>query len=62
MPLRLTVSPRSLEQNGVEVKRRNGAERLMIGVDKILSHVTSEIEALQSEIVAGVAEVAFDDF
>jgi prolyl-tRNA synthetase len=49
-PIRLTVSKRSLEAGGVELKLRRSPERFIISQDEILPHVTAKIEALQAEI------------
>ena len=50
IPIRLTVSKRSLEAGGVELKLRRSPERTVISQDEILPHVTGKIEALQAEI------------
>jgi len=53
IPMRLTVSKRSLEAGGVELKLRRSPERTVISQDEILPHVTGKIEALQAEIADG---------
>ncbi len=50
IPIRLTVSKRSLEAGGVEVKLRRSSERTIVSQDEILSHIASKIEALRAEI------------
>ena len=39
IPWRATVSARSLEQGGVEVKRRNESERRVVAVDELITLV-----------------------
>lgn len=50
LPLRVTVSKRSLEQSGVEVKRRDEQERTVIPVEEATAWVQGEIEKLWLEI------------
>jgi prolyl-tRNA synthetase len=59
VPIRLTVSKRSLEAGGVEVKLRRSPERTVVSQSEILSHVTGRIEALQAEIADKVVEVPY---
>ncbi|MDY7080326.1 MAG: proline--tRNA ligase [Chloroflexota bacterium] len=49
IPIRLTVSKRSLEAGGVELKLRRSPKRTVVSQDEILPHVTGEIEVLQAE-------------
>jgi prolyl-tRNA synthetase len=50
LPLRVTVSKRSLDQGGVEVKRRDSAERTVIPVEEVSTWVQGEVEKLWLEI------------
>ena len=50
LPLRLTVSGRSLERGGVELKRRSSPERIIIPLEEVVSKVKAEIQALEDEI------------
>jgi prolyl-tRNA synthetase len=59
VPIRLTVSKRSLEAGGVEVKLRRSPERTVVPQSEILSHVTGRIEALQAEIAERVVAVPY---
>jgi prolyl-tRNA synthetase len=61
VPLRLTVSSRSLSQGGVEMKHRNSKERSVVPVEGILARIQSEIETLQAEIDKRVVPVPFDE-
>ncbi len=54
LPLRITVGARSLEQGGVELKRRDQAERQLVAVEEIVATVTAELSALQAELASGV--------
>lgn len=46
LPLRVTVSARSLEAGGVELKRRDQDERRMVPLDELLATVRSQLAAL----------------
>lgn len=59
LPLRLTMSKRSLENGGVEYKRRDSDDRSIVPVDDILAHVKAEIEAMTQKILANVTEVTY---
>ena len=61
MPLRLTVSSRSMKKGGVEMKRRTAKEPTIVPLEKILETVKNEIAALEKEIVEKVIEVPFED-
>ncbi|HKP51154.1 MAG TPA: proline--tRNA ligase [Chloroflexia bacterium] len=55
LPLRVTVSKRSLAQGGVEVKRRDRQERTLIPIEEAVQHVKGEIETLWAELEASLA-------
>lgn len=59
IPIRLTVSRRSLEAGGVELKLRRSSERTVISRDRIVLHVVGKIEALQAEIAERVVAVPY---
>jgi prolyl-tRNA synthetase len=46
LPLRVTVSARSLEQDGVELKRRDQAERRIVALAELVAVLQSEIDLL----------------
>jgi prolyl-tRNA synthetase len=46
LPLRVTVSARSLEQGGVELKRRDQAERRIVPLAELIAVVRGELAAL----------------
>lgn len=48
IPLRLTVSERSLENGGVEFKLRTAKDRTIIPVDEVVSRMTEEIDKLKA--------------
>jgi prolyl-tRNA synthetase len=50
MPLRLTVSDRSLEKGGVELKRRAGEDVRLVSTDQAIAAVQEEIAALFAEL------------
>jgi prolyl-tRNA synthetase len=61
LPLRLTVSERSLKRGGVELKRRDGAESLIVPPEEIVAHVRAEIEAMTAELAARVMPEPFTE-
>jgi prolyl-tRNA synthetase len=60
MPIRLTVSPRSLEAGGVEFKRRDQSEKRTIPLAAIIAEVQAEIKTLTAAIEALVVEVPYE--
>ena len=61
IPIRLTVSKRSLKAGGIELKLRRSADRTVIPQGEIVSRVTGQIEALEAEIAERVVTVAYND-
>ena len=60
IPIRLTVSKRSLEAGGVELKLRRSSERTIVSQGEILPDVIGRIEALQAEIADKVVTVPYN--
>ena len=60
IPIRLTVSKRSLEAGGVEFKLRHGVERVVIPEGEIVSYVQEQIEALRAEIAEKVVTIPYN--
>jgi len=54
LPLRLTVRERAFKQGGVEFKRRDSPEKIIVPKDKVISTVIEELNRLQNEIDAHV--------
>ncbi|NNM97801.1 MAG: hypothetical protein HKL89_09395, partial [Candidatus Dormibacteraeota bacterium] len=54
LPLRLTVSPRSLKQGGVELKRRQG-DPFLVARDGAVSAAVAEVGLLRAELESWVA-------
>jgi prolyl-tRNA synthetase len=59
LPLRITLSARSLQNGGVEFKRRDSKIIDIVPLDSVLEKVRGEIHALHAEIQSRVVEVAF---
>jgi prolyl-tRNA synthetase len=49
-PIRVTVSKRSLERGGIEVKRRAERERFVVPLDESVSWIQAEIASLQARL------------
>jgi prolyl-tRNA synthetase len=54
MPVRVTVSPRSLKQGGVEVKLRRESTAAVVSLDDAAADVAGRVAALQAEVAAQV--------
>ena len=61
LPLRLTVSERAFKAGGVELKRRNHAEKRIVSRDSVVATVNEEIAGMQEEIRAKIVDVPFDE-
>lgn len=61
IPIRLTVSDRSLKSGGIEVKQRRQAEKTIISVEEIIPLVESIITELNSEIDQVVVSMPFEE-
>lgn len=59
LPLRVTVSERSLKQGGIELKRRDQTERTIVPLADTLARVQSELAALRDEIVSRVVPTPY---
>ena len=59
MPLRLTVSDRALKAGGVELKRRDCAEKIIIPLGEVVDRVRQELAQMAAEIEAKVEEVEY---
>jgi prolyl-tRNA synthetase len=53
VPIRLTLTPRSLEKGGVEIKARRETEGYVVPVEEAVAAVSSEISRLEGEISRG---------
>lgn len=60
-PLRLTVSRKSLEKGGVEMKRRAGGEIAIVPIDGLVYRVRAELALLWDALHAAVGDVAYKD-
>lgn len=56
MPIRITVSPRALEQGGAEFKRRDSSIKTIIPLDELLMRVQTEIVIMNVGINAKVTQ------
>ena len=61
IPLRLTVSRRSLQAGGIELKHRRSSDRIVVPSDEIISRVMAEIDALRTEIASKLIEEAYSE-
>jgi prolyl-tRNA synthetase len=59
IPIRITVSARSLAKGGVEVKRRDQPKTEIVAEASLISHLQTEISSLLNKIVLKVVEVPF---
>jgi prolyl-tRNA synthetase len=61
LPIRLTVSKRSLQQGGIEFKRRDSQTKGIIPQDQIIAKVKEEMDTMLAEIEMEVVDIPFDD-
>lgn len=59
VPLRLTVSAKSLQAGGVELKRRDRAEKEIVAEANLMARLQAEIKTMFAEIAAKVVKVEF---
>ncbi len=52
-PIRLTLTPRSLQRGGVEIQARSDAESLIASADEVISVVKGKIADLETEVSPG---------
>ena len=60
IPVRLTVSERSLKKGGVELKLRRGTQLAIVPLNDVSQRVEAEISILELEIARKVVEVAYN--
>jgi prolyl-tRNA synthetase len=60
-PIRITVSQRSIQAGGVEIKRRDQSDKIVIPLEDTVSHVQSTINDLQTEIDQLVVSIPFEE-
>jgi prolyl-tRNA synthetase len=59
LPLRVTVTPRSMQNGGVELRRRDGEEKVVVPVEDAAEAVQERLETLWQELSERVVEVPF---
>jgi prolyl-tRNA synthetase len=59
LPVRLTVGERSLKNGGVEFKRRDLPDRVMVPLHDVVDKVQAELAALQGMLNTAVVEVPY---
>jgi prolyl-tRNA synthetase len=60
LPIRVTVSERTLQQNSAEFKRRDQSEKRLVPISDILSLIDTELKELHHQIQAKVVPVPFE--
>jgi len=61
IPLRMTVSARSLENGGVEWKIRNQPAREIVPLDQVVAHTLSALSDMQKVLNSSIQDVAYHD-
>ena len=59
LPLRLTVSERSLKAGGVELKRRDAAEKEIVPLEGVVARVKQVLAQMEAPIEAKVVEMVY---
>ncbi len=60
-PIRLTISRRTIQSGGIEVKRRDSSERYMVAESELTSHVLDLIDQMHQVIHSKVVEVPYEE-
>jgi hypothetical protein len=60
LPIRVTVSERALAQDGVEMKLRSKAEKVIVPLEETVARLRSELAALETEIAVKVVPVEYN--
>lgn len=60
LPVRITVSERTLQQNSVEFKRRDQSEKRLVPISDILSLIDAELKELHRQIQEKIVPVPFE--
>ena len=61
IPIRLTVSSRTIKEKGVELKHRDQAESRIVPDSDLIGVVEKEIQSLRDKIAEMVVEIPFED-
>jgi len=61
VPIRITVSARNLENDMVEIKRRDQKDRHLIPLEQATGYIQDVINTLKSEMMSMVIDVPYDD-
>ncbi|MEA2642082.1 MAG: prolyl-tRNA synthetase [Chloroflexota bacterium] len=61
MPLRATISARSLQNGGVELKRRDQADLVIVPVEGVVAAVRAQLSTLRAEAAAHVRDVPYPE-
>ncbi len=59
LPIRLTVAAKALKSGGIEMKRRDRAEKTIVPEAELIARVQTEIKGMLAEIQSKVIEVPF---
>jgi prolyl-tRNA synthetase len=61
LPIRLTVSGRSLKNGGLEIKLRSKPDKDIIPLEEVIDRVKETISTLEAEIAANLSQVPYTD-
>ena len=61
IPIRLTVSTRTMKEKGIELKLRDQEDSRLVASGDLIQEVQKEIQTLFNEITKGVVEAPFED-
>jgi prolyl-tRNA synthetase len=61
LPIRLTVSERSLGKKGFELKLRTSSKKDLVPAENVVNRVKDEIAVMEAELAAKVVEVPFEE-
>jgi prolyl-tRNA synthetase len=61
LPVRITISERSISQGGIEMKLRTKPDKIILSFDSVISGVKSALEVLEIDIINKVIPVEYND-
>ena len=60
LPLRVTLTPRSVQNGGAELRRRDGKETVVVPIEEAAEAVKDRLAQLRDELGQGVVKMPFD--
>ncbi len=59
--MQISAAKKSLEQGGVEMKRRTSADKTIVPLDEVVYRVQAELDALWDELNSSVVNIEYKE-